>query len=394
MRQSGSKGSGNLAFPLRLDRLGWSAVLFVLQSLTAFTWAEEPYAPLTRWDEPSGGQLNISVFVFRDANRDGIYDLGDRPMSGIIVDATGLGPASSTESNSAGFANFKMSGSNVNADILFAGRYQFSTLVPPHWQLTTGNVEQFTEFEMMPGSPADIVAKPPLSPVGLAPDLSISGPLPALGDGEALELTMQGGQTIEIAGDDGHFSAPVEPGSWRFTSGDAGTAVEVKAIPVLLGDTWWEEPVIEAAADTLVTFDDLQSEGVLKVPSGYSGLNWDNFVMTQQKFYEPAGYRNGAMSGEFLAYNGSGHPAAISRKVPFDFVGGAFGISTFQAEGETLTITGWRGEEQVYQQKVTLSALGPVYLAAEMRDVTRLDFATARYWQFTADDLEFRMGAP
>lgn len=387
MRQSGSKGGGNLAFPLHLERLGWSTALFVLQSLTAVTWAEEPYAPLTRWDEPSGGQLNISVFVFRDVNRDGVYDLGDRPMSGIIVDATGLGPASSTESNSAGFANFKMSGSNVDADILFAGRYQFSILVPPHWQLTTGNVEQFTEFEMMPGSPADIVAKPPLSPVGLAPDLSISGPLP---DGQPLELTGRDGETVLLTGDDGHFSAPAEPGTWQVS----GRAIEVKSIPVLLSDNWWDEPVTEAATDTLVGFDDLQSEGVLKVPSGYSGLNWDNFVMTHQKFYEPAGYRNGAMSGEFLAYNGSGHPAAISSKVPFDFVGGAFGISTFQAEGETLTITGWRGELQVYQQEVTLSALGPVYLAAEMRDVTRLDFATARYWQFTADDLEFRVAAP
>ena len=110
-----------------------------------------------------------------------------------------------------------------------------------------------------------------------------------------------------------------------------------------------------------------------------------------RKFYDPEGYRNGVVSGEFLAYNGSGHPAAISSEKPFDFIGGYFAISTLDAQGETLTITGWRGTEQVYQEQMTLSALGPTYLAAQFEAVTRVEFRTAHYWQFTADDLLFAL---
>ena len=113
--------------------------------------------------------------------------------------------------------------------------------------------------------------------------------------------------------------------------------------------------------------------------------------MTHQKFYEPEGYRNGVLSGEFLAYNGSGHPAAISRDEPFDFVGGYFGVSTLRAEGETLIITGWRDDQEAYRESLVLSALGPIFLAADFRGVTRLEFKAEHYWQFTVDNLTFRL---
>jgi hypothetical protein len=109
--------------------------------------------------------------------------------------------------------------------------------------------------------------------------------------------------------------------------------------------------------------------------------------MTPQKFYDPEGYRNNTMSGEFLAYNGSGHPVSIGSQKAFDFVGGYFGASTLEAQGETLAITAWRGDAVAYTETLKLSAIGPVYFAADFRAVTRIDFATVHYWQFTADDL-------
>ena len=96
------------------------------------------------------------------------------------------------------------------------------------------------------------------------------------------------------------------------------------------------------------------------------------------------------MSGEFVAYNSSGHPVSITHDRPFDFIGGFFGAAWLEAEGETLQVRGWRGAELVYDERIELSALGPVYFAAGFNGVTRLEFSTERYWQFVCDDLEFR----
>ncbi len=349
---------------------------------------EDYYAPRTDWTSYWEGDLNISVFVFRDMNRNGLYDLSDHPMSGVMVDGMGLGRPIWAVSNGAGFANFTMSGTQPDATIMFEGSYDFTVRVPPRWQVTTGNTSQTVQFELKPGSPADLVAVPAPTVVGLAPELWLSGQLPASLDG----------QTVNLVGPDGtgrtlpltemrHFEFKAGPGSWtRSTTPEQDLSLD--ETPIQIGQAWWTSANSSQTSRT-VTFDDLQSEGVLKIPSGYAGLGWDNFVMTHRKFYDPEGYRNGIMSGEFLAYNGSGHPAAISSEQPFEFIGGYFAISTLDAQGETLTITGWRGAEQAYQEQMTLSALGPTYLAAQFEAVTRIEFSTEHYWQFTADNLAF-----
>jgi hypothetical protein len=357
--------------------------LVAVLSMGAQAAAQEDFYPVrTNWTDYWEGDLNISVFVFRDSNRNGLYDLGDRPMSGIRVDAAGHGREIWTTSNAAGFANFKMSGTLSDADIIFAGPYDFTVRTPRNWSVSTGNETQTSQFAEKPGAPADMVAIPVPALVGLAPDLSISGELEARGEGRLLGPD---GEEHEFAS--GHFSIEAETGEWR--SPDTQSMVTVTNVPVQLAAEWWNTPSIDA--NTTVTFDDLQGEGVLKIPSGYKGLGWENMVMTHQKFYEPEGYRNGVMSGEFLAYNGSGHPAAISSAEPFAFVGGYFGISTLEAEGETLRIRGWRGDKEMFEEDMTLSALGPTYLAANWKDLTRLEFTTAHYWQFTADDLLFAL---
>jgi len=42
---------------------------------------------------------------------------------------------------------------------------------------------------------------------------------------------------------------------------------------------------------------------------------------------------------------------------------------------------------------VTLSWLGPVWFAADYRDVDRVRFTTDHYWQFVTDDMQFRLPA-
>ncbi|MGB3337070.1 MAG: hypothetical protein WBA73_07825 [Devosia sp.] len=377
--------------PLRRHRFaGWFFTTVAICSNSP-VHADEPYAVRTVWDEYTESNLNISVFVFRDANRNGVYDLEDRPMSGISVNSSGVGKPASAISNGSGFANFAMSGTDRGVEIKFEGEYQFDVQVPPRWAVTTGNESQTTRFDLFPGSPADLVARPAPALVGLAPDLWIEGHIPT-----PLTLTARSvGEVQEaVSNEAGNFTLPVQPGDWEMSSPTMPKPrqIAVVATPIRLTESWLLQGEPPSGLTGIeATFDDLQSEGVLKIPSGYVGLDWNNFVMTHQKFYDPEGYRNGVLSGEFLAYNGSGHPAAISRDKPFDFVGGYFGASTLRAEGETLIITGWQDEQEVYHESLALSALGPVFVAADFRGVTRVEFRTEHYWQFTADNLSFRL---
>jgi hypothetical protein len=369
------------------------AGVFLALSLVSVVAAEDEfYPPREDWAQYWDGDLNISVFVFRDINRDGVYDVGDQPMSGIVVDAESQrsGETAWSSSNGSGFANFTMSGSDPETSIRSDGVHVFTVHVPDGWNSTTHNLVQPIRFITRPGSPADMIAITAPALVGLAPELTISGTMPA--PGNEAGLAGPAGESVLVSADDnGDFVIPVEAGDWHCRA-VPDLSFTVATVPVRIARQWWEG---EGASgpETIVTFDDLQSEGVLKIPSGYNGVNWDNFVMTHRKFYEPEGYRNGVMSGEFLAYNGSGHPASISSTEPFDFIGGYFGVSSLDAEGETLSITGWQGDVQAFHEDLTLSAIGPVYLAADFENVTRLEFRTAHYWQFTVDNLSLALSA-
>ncbi|RWE07240.1 MAG: hypothetical protein EOS61_19460, partial [Mesorhizobium sp.] len=50
---------------------------------TARAGSADDYYPKRAWGSFEGGQMNTSLLVFRDLNRNGVYDLGDRPMSRV-----------------------------------------------------------------------------------------------------------------------------------------------------------------------------------------------------------------------------------------------------------------------------------------------------------------------
>jgi hypothetical protein len=260
--------------------------------------------------------------------------------------------------------------------------------VPSGWHVTTDNAVQHAFFTLLPGSPADIIAEPPPQPVGLAPELTISGRTdPAV---TQIEVRSPDDEVRTIPTEVGRYTLPASAGVWQIAS---GRLVEVVNAPVVLSMAGAGGMAADAPAgrDITVGFDDLEKGSVAKIPSGYSGLNWNNFVMAHMKFYGSQGYRNNIMSGEFVAYNGSGHPASISSAKPFDFIGGYLGASNFKAEGETLHIKAWRGDTLAYEEDLNLSALGPIYFVADFRDIDRIDFSTEHYWQVTFEDLAFRL---
>ncbi|BCM18916.1 SdrD B-like domain-containing protein [Mesorhizobium sp. J8] len=358
----------------------------------------DDYYPKRVWGSLEGGQMNTSLLVFRDLNRNGVYDLGDRPMSRVAVELDK--PDGSTImrlTNAGGFANFRMSATQRNFEVVDAGHYAFRVVPPPGYSFTTGNASQESDYVVSPGSPGDMIAKTTTHPVGLAADLTISG---AVAAGTRVVLTGPDGLSAAAkVGPDGRFSAAVAPGEWLvdFSAGGATERrhVVVGAAPVVLSAFQGKggPAVAPLPVEHVVGFDDLMtSPGVFEVPSGYGGLGWYNLVAMHQRFTDGPGYVNTTMSGEFIAYNSSGHPAQVFSDKPFDFTGAYFGAGWDDAEGETLILKAWRGDESAYDDRLVLSANGLVYFAADYRRITRLEIRTQHYWQAAIDDFAYRTG--
>lgn len=373
---------------------GLVAVLASGFSSTVLAGASDPLYPQRDWGKFSGGEMNSSVLVFRDINRNGLYDLGDRPMPNVAVELGRPDGSSSLErTNVSGFANFPMSVLKRDRSITDPGRYAFRVMPPPGWSVTTGNATQESDYVVTPGAPGDMVARKTTHPVGLAAELTISGTAPA---GAKVTFTGPDGIARAVeANADGLFSIAASPGEWRIEALSEHRKVTVDQAPVILAQFSGKGDGAGGAAQLpnshVVGFDDLIStSGVFEVPVGYGGLDWYNVVAMHQRFTGGPGYINAGISGEFIAYNSSGHPATISSRKPFDFVGVHVGAGWDDAEGETLLVKAWRGEELAYQDSLTLSATGSHYFAADYRGITRIEIRTEHYWQAVLDDFAYR----
>lgn len=377
-------------------RIGWRAALAgaLLAALVGCTDGAERAQPTTEASSAETAALNISRFTFRDVNVNGIFDLGDRPMADIAVELVRPdGSVRSTTSNVSGFANFEMLAADSNADLSAAGEYTFIAAVPQGWRVTTDNLGQGRTFRLLQGSPAGLVTDDPSEPVGFAPELTIEGVLAEGVPGTDLRAIGPDGEVeVEVDGE-GHFRVPAVPGPWSVQAGDSPPReVVVASVPVNLGTLGGGSGQAAALPQTVTaTFDDLIDSGeVAEIPSGYVGLGWRNWVVTHNRTYAGGGYINATTSGEYVAYNSSGHPVLLTSEEPFDLAGVSLGQAWLEAEQQRVEVRAWRGDELAYTDELALSARGPVYFAAEYRSVTRIEFTAELFWQFVADDLTIR----
>jgi hypothetical protein len=153
------------------------------------------------------------------------------------------------------------------------------------------------------------------------------------------------------------------------------------------------ETIAPRANAVVVNFDDFTTANTItEIPNGYGGVNWANWVATHRILYGGPGYVNVGTSGEFVAYNSSGHPAMISSETPFDLVGGYFGVAWPEAEPHDIVVQAWRGETLLATDSFRGATSGPLYFAADYRSVTRVEISSTANWQFVVDDLELRTG--
>ncbi|TIW18585.1 MAG: hypothetical protein E5V65_12460, partial [Mesorhizobium sp.] len=137
-----------------------------------------------------------------------------------------------------------------------------------------------------------------------------------------------------------------------------------------------------------IGFDDVTTRGLCKIPSGHAGLDWYNLnAMARDHTKNSEGYVNGNVSGAYIAYTSSGHPAEFARAAPFGFHSVMLTAAWLGSEGETALVESWLEDEPVARDEITLSALAPVHYVPMLKAVTRVRLSTKHHWQMVLDDL-------
>jgi hypothetical protein len=381
----------------RIFVLSFFMILWFITGTAITRAAEDTGYPISaQWQTLNGGEMNISVFIYTDRNRNGVYDLPDRPLVGIRVEMTGEQQRKMISSNSDGYSNFIMSATRQHAAIRKPGKYFFEVVPPRGWQITSDNGLQEIEFKSIKGSPGDLVADTVIDSVGLAPDLFIMGQLVEMQEGTTVTAEAPDGARRDVSvTKSGEFQIDAYPGDWLLDirTKPEGTSVQrrvtVKDAPVVMSSIRPSSTYRYNKENAgHITFDDLTTRRLLKIPNDYGGLSWKNAIATEQNRYGGRGYKNGSRSGNYILYGSSGHPITMSHPKSFDFYGGYFSVAWPRAEGETLQLTAWRAGEIVASDAVRLNTFGPIWFDAQYRNISRLELKTLHYWQLVGDDFE------
>ncbi len=358
--------------------------------------------PVRAEEEIGPEKWRISCFAYRDDNRNGIYDMADRPYGGLVVEferpdgLTVLG-----RSNISGFANFDMAFQNEEKGQITEEGVHIARAMPPNgYKMTSDAGHQEITFKAQKNAGGRMVAANNCVPMGVAPVLFIGGSV-KISEKTTATITRDGGAEEELALDElGTFYKLVEPGKWtlRFTDAASGKSrartVQVKSHPVILSTlTNLAETAPAAKPVTTVSFDDLTvSDTLYEIPSGYGGLYWWNWIATHHKFYRGNGYVNATVSSEFIAYNSSGHPGTMWSEdgTTFDFVGTYISVAWPRAEKDFIYLKAWKGDELVHSDKLRLETSGSVYFQANYRGISKLELTSGNYERIVLDDFSFR----
>lgn len=139
---------------------------------------------------------------------------------------------------------------------------------------------------------------------------------------------------------------------------------------------------------TTLTFDDLPATKYYgKIADGYGGLNWDNFFYFNAPVLgRETGYDQGRVSGQYVAYNSLGEPAAISRKNSFDF-NSAYLTSAWN-NGNKITVEGLYNGECKYSQTIIVNTQRATKFYFNFLGINELKFSSSAM-QFVMDNFTF-----
>lgn len=352
--------------------------------LSAIATATTMPVPLT------AGEMVLSQFVFRDIDRDGVYELGEPPISGVPVRLTrpGAEPVI-VETNLAGFANFLMSPGRGH--ISGPGEISIEVLLPTELMYPVDPIPYSTQILALPAAPGGLVAEETPPFVGLAPRLGLS--IAADANDEVTCTSQEGIEWQAIEASDGRH-CPVSPGRWTVRWRNRA---EIKKVQVEV-DHWplrVPKPIEDAIPSgeplTIIDFDDLiTSNTLVEVPTGVADMHWQNFVATHRMYYEGAGYINGTTSGEFAAYTSSGHTARMWSDSPFDLVSVNLTIAWPAGLDAQIVVEAFRNGVLVSEDRFRGSHISPKRFAPNWSGITELRIWHESYWQVVIDDLTLK----
>lgn len=336
--------------------------------------------------------MNISQFVFRDLNRNGVFDLGESPFAGAPIRLEqGAGDPIVRPTNLSGFANFPMSDDQGDADIVSTGPVSFMIEVPDGYVLTTESAVHRAEIQALGSAPGGFVMDPPNPFMGIAPTLTIE----AASAGVVQMVCERAEDRVEAERSRDALICPVAQGTWRvmrvFADGETQTReVTVQDWPVRLpraGGGGNLEATMTEGFDGIIT-----SENIQEMPSS-DGLVWHNIVAAHRKYYGGHGYVNGTASGAFAGYTSSGHPGTLKSEAPFSFHGALISVAWPGAVTHPVRITGLRDGEVVGEDTFLASNLRPLWFDAAWSDLDTLIIAHDAYWQVVIDDVVLSRGS-
>ncbi|GKX34524.1 MAG: hypothetical protein MnENMB40S_21420 [Rhizobiaceae bacterium MnEN-MB40S] len=348
-----------------------------------------------------------SCYVYRDMNRNGKFDMGDRPYGRLPIELERPdGSITGVRSNIDGFANFVTSIGNKDAEIHEAGVYSLRAIHPKGWQSLSDADQQQYEFVERVNAGGGLTPVETCAPIGVAPILSVRGRFVAeddagAGEYEVLALGPDGAYHTVSTDTKGNYRFIAEPGDWIVEIRDAdGATVSLRPVTVEYGAVMMSATVLDQQAAPLedsgaqkLGFDDLIiSDSLFEIPSGYGGLEWRNWIAVHNRFYSGSGYVNLTTSSEYVAYNSSGVPSWMASEEPFDFIGTYIGVAWPRGEEDDVFIKAWRGADLAYSDRLRLSDNGPVFFSADYRGITRLEFSSGNYERIVLDDFQYRLG--
>ena len=376
-------------------------IVFLAGICSGFSFSNSSYAasePAKSW--------RFTCYAFRDVNRNGIFDIGDRPFAGLGIEMTRPdGSNISSRSNINGFTPFIVSlNDNEKAAVYNSGIYRIRSKAPNGFTFTSSLDKQSFKFVGQSNARGRLVPTELCLPVGVAPILSIGGRLIPDTDTDLskLQITaiLNDKKEFPINHDEGgYYSFIGQEGNWRLEVRTLQQEVvyqrefKVADLPVRLSniDLSIKPNKKLAGKVSTLSFDDLLlSDTLFEIPSGYGELSWLNWIATHSQFYKGSGYVNLTTSSEYMAYNSSGMPGQVSSKEPFDFVGTNVGVAWPRGEEEDVIFRAWNDNKLIYEDHISPSDKTPVSFIASYNRITRLEIRSGNYERIVIDDFQYR----
>lgn len=111
----------------------------------------------------------------------------------------------------------------------------------------------------------------------------------------------------------------------------------------------------------VIDFEEAVTEVEGQIPDGYKELSWENcYAINGAEVHPISGYKNGTVSGSYVALNGYAEPCTINSPDPVTFSGGYF--TGAWNNGLTITAEGYNGGVATGTVTATVNADGPVWI--------------------------------